>query len=155
MAKKPRAGNSYKTQYKAYKVKNQWRKNRLARFEKRALNNENDTSALEAFEKSTKTYGRGKPGNKGWFHPQEQKLLRECNSDDETIRIRAKEKLAKLQEVYSDNRPSAIRNAEKLNLPLLAVDQLLNIGVINAKRHKAFKSRLGSVRGRRAVSNRR
>lgn len=150
MAKKPRAGNSYKTQYKAYKTKNQWRKNKLARLEKRALDNEADDSALKAFEAGNKTYGRGKPGNKGWFPPQEQKLLRDIANEVEG----AKEKLAKLQEVYSDRRPSAIRNTEKLVQAALIIDQLHNIGLVNEKRYKSFKSRNNRISSRRTVSKR-
>ena len=145
MAKKSRGGNSYKTQYKAYKVRGQWRKNKLAKLTKRAVENENDTHALEVFEKGSKEYGRSKPGNKGWFHPQETKLLRETGSDNPQVAKRAKIKLADLREVYADKRPSAARMK---TAPVPQTDiakQLLDIGLINAKRYKTFRSCLGRV----------
>ena len=146
MAKKPRAGHSYKTQYKAYTVKGQWRKNKLAGLERRVLNNENDSSALTLFEKSSKTYGRSKPGMKGWFHPQEQKLLRLLK--DEPGNQETKAKLASLRDVYSDTRPTAIQNAKPAEQPTQVVDQLLEIGVINEKRRKSFKTRYRPIRKR-------
>lgn len=141
MAKKPRAGNSYKTQYKAYTVKGQWRKNKIAKLTKRALINENDTIALEVFEKGSKTYGRGKPGNKGWFHPQEQKLLRDISNEVEG----AKEKLASLKDVYTDKRPTAIKGSQPAAQAESVVDQLCRIGVISEKRRRTFKTRYHKV----------
>ena len=87
MAKKFRGGNSYKTQYKAYLVKGQWRKNTRLKLERRMLKNEADSSALVEFEKGSKQYGRAKPGKKGWFPPQELAILRSLkDADDQTAR---------------------------------------------------------------------
>ena len=51
MKKGIRAGNSYKTQYKSYKARNSWLKNKRARLERRILKNENDIGAVKALEK--------------------------------------------------------------------------------------------------------
>ena len=143
------AGASTKAQYTAYKTKGQWRKNKVAKLEKRVLQNSADSSALELFEKGSKEYGRAKPGNKGWFPPQEAKLLREVNSEVETISKRAKEKLFRLREVYADKRPSAVRMQPIMpTLPPSPAKQLLDIGIINAKRYKTFRPSLGRIRRR-------
>ena len=156
MASQFRGGNSYKTQYKAYLIKGQWRKNKRRKLEKRMLKNEADSSALEEFEKGSKQYGRAKPGHKGWFPPQEAKLIRECGTDDPIKAEAAKVKLARLREIYTDKRPSAVRM--KLAIPTpspTTAKQLLDIGIINAKRYKTFKPSHRRVYGGRAVSNRR
>jgi hypothetical protein len=141
---------SSKAQYQGYKIEGRWRKNKLAKLEARVLVNSNDDSALKTFEKGSKTYGRSKPGNKGWFPPQEQKLLREVGSEVETIRVRAKEKLARLIEIHNDPRPSAIRmKATQPTLAPIIADQFLAQGIISQKRHKSIKQTLGRVRHRR------
>jgi hypothetical protein len=150
MGMKSRNGKSYKAQYQGYKIESRWRKNKQAKLEKRVLENSADDSALIAFEKGSKVYGRSKPGNKGWFAPQEariQKELREAKTDED--RVRAIGKAARLNEVYSDTRPSAVRM--KLEQPILApliVDQFLKQGLINAKRHKVVKQGIQRVRRR-------
>ena len=63
MAKRSRGGNSYKTQYKLYKDQNKWYKNKVARLERRVLQNENDTGAVEALariEKGDYQYSRNR-----------------------------------------------------------------------------------------------
>jgi hypothetical protein len=150
MGMKSRGGASYKAQYQGYKIESRWRKNKLAKLEKRVLANSNDDSALKTFEKGSKLYGRSKPGSKGWFAPQEtriQKEIREAKTDED--RIRAIEKLARLNEIYEDKRPSAVRmKLEQPTLAPLIADQLLSIGIINAKRYRAFRSRMGGLRRR-------
>lgn len=144
-----KAGASTKAQYTAYKVKGQWRKNKVAKLEKRVLQNSGDSLALEIFEKGSKEYGRAKPGPKGWFAPQEAKLLREVNSEVETISKRAKARLFRLREIYTDKRPSAVRMKPiKPSLPPSPAEQLLNIGVISEKRYKNAKSRNRGLRRR-------
>lgn len=156
MGTKSRAGNSDKTQYKAYQIKGQWRKNKEAKLTKRALVNENDTHALDVFLKGGKVIGRHKPGSKGWFAPQEAKLNREIKSGDLDIARVARAKLAKLQEVYEDKRPTPVRNKTIMPiLPLTVAQQFLAAGVINAKRYKTFEQKLGSIRKGRTVSKRR
>jgi hypothetical protein len=150
MGNKFRGGNSYKAQYQGYKIEGRWRKNKLAKLTKRALANEKDTQALDIFEKGSKEYGRQKPGKKGWFQPQEAKLVSTINSslaDSDTTELRRK--LDKLREIHADTRPSAVRM--KLAQPELAplvVDQFLAQGLINAKRHKSVKQSLGRIRRR-------
>jgi len=142
-----KTGASTKAQYTAYKTKGQWRKNKVAKLEKRVLQNSADSSALEVFEKGSKEYGRAKPGPKGWFAPQETALLKKIAASDDPRELRSK--LAKLYSVYADKRPSAIRNAEKnVALPKLLDEQLFEAGLINAKRYKTFKSRNSSIRRR-------
>lgn len=51
MAKRSRSGASYKAQYSAYKLENRWKKNKIAKLERRVLKNENDTGAVEALKK--------------------------------------------------------------------------------------------------------
>lgn len=161
MAKKGlRGGASYKAQYQGYKIEGRWKKNKIRKLEKRILANENDTGAVDALEKlnkSGKQYGRQKPKGKGWFHPQEIKLLKEAKSEKEVDRFMAMEKLRKL---YSDRdrfyyKPSAINNPEVLEPNKSVADQLFNIGMINEKRRGVVNARMGSLRKRRAVSNRR
>jgi hypothetical protein len=149
MASRSRSGNSHKTQYKAYSIKEQWRKNKLAKLERRVLNNETDDSALKTFEAGSKTIGRSKPGKRGWFHPQEQALLKALSTADDETAKELRLKLFNLQAVYEDARPSAVRMKPiQPELPTLIVDQLFNIGIINAKRRKSFKSRMGGLRRR-------
>ena len=144
---KNKTGASTKAQYTAYKTKNQWRKNKAAKLTKRALENEADDSALKAFESGSKEYGRAKPGHKGWFAPQEAALLKKIAASDDPRELRSK--LAKLYSVYADERPSAIRNAEKtVVLPKLLDEQLFEAGLINEKRYKAIKSRNRGLRRR-------
>ena len=103
-----RAGMSYKTQYKAYKDRGAWRKNKIKKLERRVLKNPKDVGAEKALEKflktTTKTYGRGKPGTKGWFQPQEQKFLSMAKSDDPKLAKYASNNLAKIKAVYSDKK---------------------------------------------------
>ena len=155
MARKPRAGNSYKTQYKAYIIRGQWRKNKLAKLTRRALRNEKDTHALDVFEKGSKTYGRRKPGYKGWFHPQEMKLINIINNAELDVAKEARIELERLRTIYADKRPSAIKEGNRPTLPTSIPDQLLNIGIINAKCNKTFKQSHGRLYGGRTVSNRR
>jgi hypothetical protein len=140
---------SRKAQYQGYKIEGRWRKNKLAKLEARVLVNSNDDSALKTFEAGSKTYGRSKPGNKGWFPPQEQKLLREAGSEVETIRVKAKEKLARLIEIHNDPRPSAVRmKPVQPTMAPLIVDQFLTEGIINAKRHRTVRQSLHRIRRR-------
>ena len=149
MANKSRSGKSDKAQYQGYKIEGRWRKNRQTRLEARVLRNEADDSALKTFEAGSKTYGRQKPGKKGWFHPQEAQLLREVNSEVKSVSEAAKIKLANLREIYEDKRPSAVRMKPiRPELPPTTAQQLLNIGVISAKRYKTFKQSLGRIRRR-------
>ena len=155
MAKKQGAGNSRKNQYKAYAIKNQWRKNKEAKLLKRVKENENDTHALEVFMAGKKVIGRKKPGTKGWFAPQEANLLRLLKSADDTTAKVLRQKLANLREVHEDKRPSAIRSKKVVQvLPTNIAKQLLDTGIINAKRYKTAEQKLGIIRHRRAISNR-
>lgn len=144
-----RSGLSYKGYYKGYEASNRWQKNKIRKLEKRIRANEKDTGAVKALEiAKKKTYNRKKPGQKGWFHPQEQRLNREMNSEVETIRVRARNKLDKLMAVYNDKRPSAIRGAERLSRNITVADQLFEIGLINEKRKDAVNTRMERVRRR-------
>ena len=156
MARKSRGGNSYKTQYKAYTIKGQWRKNKIAKLTKRAIHNDSDNSAMIEFEKGSKTYGREKPGKKGWFHPQETAILKALKDADPDTAKALRAQLYKIQEIYADKRPSAvIRVPVQPKLPTLIVDQLFTIGIINEKRRNSAKARNRSISSRRTVSNRR
>jgi hypothetical protein len=149
MAKKSRSGASYKAQYQAYKTGNKWKKNRTKKLEKRVLANENDTGAVKALDNLVgKLYRRKKPGSKGWFHAQEQKLIKDIKSKDEKVRVLALEKLIKLKAVQADKRPSAIINAKIPEPNPTIADQLYNIGMISEKYRNAVNSRMGSIRKR-------
>lgn len=151
MAKKARGGQSYKTQYKTYKDTSRWRKNKIRKLEARVLKNPNDTGAekaLEDFTKGSKTYGRGKPGNKGWFHPQELALLKKIKHDgtpEDKVLIN---KLHKLRAVYADTRPSPLRKTSSIELGDTIADQLFNAGLINEKRRETANSRMERIRKR-------
>jgi hypothetical protein len=155
MASRSRAGNSYKTQYKLYKDKGSWRKNKIRKLERRVLDNPNDTGAEKALENflktTTQTYGRAKPGIKGWFQPQEQKFLKMANSDDPKVVAFARDKLAKIRAVYADKRPSAVRmkesNAVDYNKDSV-VDKFYEVGLINEKRKESLNTRMDRVRKR-------
>mgnify|MGYP001825607171 CR=1 FL=1 len=54
MARKARGGNSYKTQYKAYQQNGMWKKNKIARLERRVLKNPEDIGAVQALERIEK-----------------------------------------------------------------------------------------------------
>jgi hypothetical protein len=149
MAKKSRSGNSYKQQYQAYKLENRWKKNKLKKLERRILANPNDVGAEQAMEVvSKKVYGRKKPGQKGWFHPQEQALLKDLRSEVASIQENAKRKLNNLRSVYSDSRPTAARINIIPEPNETVADQLHNIGYISEKRRNFINSRMGSVRQR-------
>jgi hypothetical protein len=149
MAKRQRGGLSYKNQYSAYKSESRWNKNKVKKLEKHILTNDNDKEAIKALDRiRTKTYTKGKPGIKGWGHTQEQELLKQCKSDDDTIRIIAKEKLAKLKVIMKDIRPSPLRKVKIPAAKQSIADQLFNIGLINEKRRNFINSRLGSIRKR-------
>lgn len=147
-----RAGMSYKTQYKAYKDRGAWRKNKIKKLESRVLKNPNDVGAEKALEKflksTTQTYGRGKPGNKGWFHPQEQKFLKMTGSDDPKVVEYARNKLAKIRAIYADKRPSAVRMKQAAPARETMADKLYEVGLINEKRKNFVNSRLDRVRRR-------
>jgi hypothetical protein len=140
---------SRKAQSQGYKIEERWRKNKRAKLEARVLRNSEDDSALKIFEAGSKTYGRQKPGKKGWFPPQEARFLSESQSDYEPKALNARNKLAKIRSIYVDKRPSAIKNAKlTVELPPLVADQFLTLGLINAKRHKSIKQSLGRLRRR-------
>ena len=140
MPNKSRSGVSDNTQYKAYKDKNMSQYNKINKLEKRVLANEKDTGAEEALKIArVKVYGRGRPGQKGWFHPQEQKLLKLIAAEKDTIRNRTK--LAILRSVHADKRPTAIQDAEPVELNATIPDQLYAIGIINEKRKNTANAR--------------
>ena len=60
MAKKSRAGNSYKIQYKAYQIENRFVKNKKSKLEKHCLANPTDEVASKALEKNTWPYKRNR-----------------------------------------------------------------------------------------------
>lgn len=61
-----RAGKSYKEQYQAYKVKDQYAKNRWARLGRHVLHNPEDLQAISALKSGKfKTYRRRKPRHRG------------------------------------------------------------------------------------------
>ena len=144
-----RAGVSYKTQYKAYKDRGAWRKNKIKKLERRVLANPEDKGAELALEKFLKTttqvYGRGKPGQKGWFHPQEQNFLKMTGSSDPKIVEYAGAKLAKIRDVYADTRPSAVRMKEYVYPEL---NKLCEVGLINEKRKETANTRMDRIRRR-------
>jgi hypothetical protein len=146
-----RSGASYRAQYTGYKASNRWQKNKIRKLEKRILANENDTGAEKALKIArTKLYGRTKPGQKGWFHPQEQKLQKEMKSEVESIRRTAKIKMDKLLDVYLDKRPSVLKSIPSVIPPTrdTVADQLFTIGIINDKRRKAVNTRMEKIRRR-------
>ena len=144
-----RSGASYKAFYTGYKNSNRWQKNKIRKLEKRILANENDKGAEVALEiAKKKTYNRKKPGQKGWFHPQEHRLLKLMKSDNEVVRIKARDDLAKLMDIYHDKRPSAIRKGFTTNDRTTIADQLCNEGLINEKRKDAVNARMERVRRR-------
>ena len=150
MAKHARGGASYKANYKAYKDSNRWQKNKIKKLEKRILANENDTGAEAALKiASKKIYNRKKPGQKGWYHPQEQRLQKQMKSDVIDIRIAARIKLDALNTIYLDKRPSPLKKLPSIpaTRPTIA-DQFFDIGFINDKRRKAINTRVASIRRR-------
>lgn len=60
MAKKGRAGNSYKVQYKSYKAESRFLKNKKAKLEKHCLAHPNDEDAMKTLEKNTWPYTRNR-----------------------------------------------------------------------------------------------
>jgi len=158
MANKSRAGKSDKAQYKYYKDTNRQFKNKVRKLEARIKKNPDDSGAekrLNELMTNPSEYTRNKFQHKGWFHPQEHKLQKLAASDKPEVARGARDSLAKLYSVYSDERPSAIIGVEPVGVPTLVVDQLFNIGLINEKRRNSVKSRMGSVRKGRTVSHRR
>ena len=118
MAKKGiRAGNSYKTQYKAYKISGRWFKNKERKLLARLARNENDKGAeksLELLTKGNRQPKRGRPKGKGWFHPQETSILKKLKSDRITIleTIELKTQLDKIKDTYHNTRASAIAHTK-------------------------------------------
>lgn len=155
MAGKSRSGNSYKTQYKHYKDQEIWRKNKIRKLERRVINNPNDVGAEKALENFLKPtnqkYGRGKPGSKGWFHPQEQKFLKMADSDNPKVVNFARDKLAKIRTIYADKRPSAVRMKKVSTVDYTkdsVVDKFYEVGLINEKRKESLNTRMDRVRKR-------
>jgi len=158
MAKGSRNGKSDKAQYKYYKDTDKCFKNKVRKLEARVRKNPNDSGAqkrLDELMTNPSEYTRNKFKHKGWFHPQEQALLKKTGHEVHSIALDARDKLAKLRSVYSNDRPSAIIGVEPVKGSTLVVDQLFNIGLINEKRRNSIKSRMGRVRKGRTVSNRR
>ncbi len=60
MAKKGRAGNSYKIQYKAYKAESRFLKNKKIKLERHCLLHPNDEMARNTLEKNTWPYTRNR-----------------------------------------------------------------------------------------------
>jgi hypothetical protein len=150
MASKKRAGSSYKAQYTAYKAENRAKRNKIKNLEKRILANENDVGAVEALKiVNQKTKFRQKPGSKGWFHPQEQKLKALLNDKDPSIVKKAAADLANLISIYEDKRPSAARKSPNIaHTTTNITDELITTGLINEKRVKSIKSRVDRIRKR-------
>ena len=156
MAKRKRAGNSYKAQYSAYKAENRAKKNKISRLEKRLLDNPNDSGAEEALRivkaKPIDKF-RQKPGNKGWFHPQEQILIKALQDKDPEVVKENAEKLKNLRILNVDKRPSALRNNKCEYIPPSSMlEEFHNIGLVNEKRYNFIKSRMAGIRSRRTVS---
>lgn len=147
MASKKRAGSSHKAQYTAYKAENRAKKNKLRRLEKRVLKNENDVGAVEAIKVvQGKLTFRQKPGSKGWFPPQEQKLKALLNDKDPSVVKKAAADLANLISIYKDKLPSAARESTKITTtPTNISDELITTGLINEKRVKSIKSRVDRI----------
>lgn len=151
MAKKSRAGNSYKTQYKSYSTRNAWYRNKEARLERQIKKNPNDSVAIQALEnlqKSKTQYSRNKKSNsKGWFNKQEIEINKEIASKETTPNEKAelRNKLEKIR--YIRNKiifQGNVKNPE-LNMPIPAFEQLFNIGVIDEKRRKLAETRMARV----------
>jgi hypothetical protein len=60
MAKKGRAGNSYKLQYKAYKAESRFIKNKKAKLERHCLAHPTDETAAKVLDLGTWTYKRNR-----------------------------------------------------------------------------------------------
>ena len=148
MAKKGiRSGASYKAFYTGYKNSNRWQKNKILKLNKRLVENPNDKGAEAALKiASAKVYNRKKPGQKGWYPPQENKLQKEMKSEVETVRKLARAKLDNLNEVYLDKRPSPLRQLPVVPEKGLTIpDQLFLIGLINEKKRVTANTRMGRI----------
>lgn len=144
-----RSGASHKAQYIGYKAGNKWQKNKIRKLEKRILANVNDKGAKAALKLATvKTYNRKKPGQKGWFHPQEQALIKKIKTAEGDELIVLNTKLATLRSVYADKRPSALRDTKSTANRITVPDQLFKTGLINEKRRDITNSRMASLRKR-------
>lgn len=154
MAKKKRGGSSYKAQYTAYKVENRAKKNKLNRLGKRLIENENDVGAETAIKiVMQKDKFRQKPGAKGWYHPQEQRLMSMLRDKDPKVVQKAAAELNRLRYIYNDKRPSATRCINQpIELPTSIKDELYSIGIIDEKRIKSTEQSKRSIRKRKSVS---
>lgn len=151
MASKQRSGVSCKTQYKTYKDSGRWRKNKIKKLERRILANPEDKGAVDALDKflktTTKMYGRGKPGAKGWFAPQEAALLSKLKHDGKDTEV--VEKLANLRFIHSSKWAASINKSFRSTQARVSIpDQLFEIGLINEKRKEVVNARVDCVRGR-------
>jgi len=147
MAKKARSGNSYKQQYQAYKLESRWKKNKIRKLEKRLSENPNDTGAEKAIEiVQKKLYGRKKPGQKGWYHPQENELSKKLKTDKGEIDLKVKNQINKIKEVFNDIKPTALQRSINIEPKESIPYQLYKLGLISEKRYKFVESRMGSIR---------
>lgn len=148
MAKKQRSGASYKAQYTAYKQENRAKKNKINRLGKRLLENPNDKGADAAIKVvMAKVSFRKKPGDKGWLHPQEQRLFSLMKKTDNAKELENLNlQLKKIREVYNSKKPSAILKPVKSKPIESMADKLYSLGLINEKRYKSFRQSMGSLR---------